>query len=146
MFDPSFRKAMPMILLVIPFLLLIFADPFGEPAQTIIEILYLGVIVGITILDQIKSWRDADEVQVEGAKFSLSAGTLIGLVSAFLLVVVVTNVQGTSQFIAGMADLPVNGLPQAAIGFVLGTLTTMVLVILGTYISHATWIWRMARR
>ena len=42
--DLRFRKAVPMILLVAPLLILIFAEPFVDPAQAVIEVLYLGLI------------------------------------------------------------------------------------------------------
>ena len=140
------RKALPMVLLVIPFLYLILVDPFAEPVQTILEALFLAVIIGITIADSIKSWREADEVQQAGARFSVSVGAASGLACAFAFVIVLRNVPGVGEFIAGIAAFASNGLPPAAVGFALGALTTLVLVVVGFYVAYAVWAWRMARQ
>ena len=135
-----------MILLVIPFLYLIFVDPFEEPLQTILEVLYLGVILGITILHLVRSWREADEVQLAAARFSVSTGAVLGLVGAFSFVIIMRHVPGVAEFIASVAGFSRNELPPAAVGFALGTITTLVLVMISGYIAYAVWLWRMARR
>ena len=60
-------KPLPMILLLIPFLYLAFSNPFGEPAQTILEVIYLCILLGITVWE---TTRNADEVEVAAARFS----------------------------------------------------------------------------
>ena len=119
---------------------------FADPAQTITELLYLGLLLAITVLHTIKSLRKADEVQLAGARFSFSTGALMGLGGAFLLVVVVANAPSAADLVASLAASPDNGLPPAAIGFLLGTMTTMVLVFVGGIAAHAVWTRQMARR
>ena len=63
-------RPLPMVLLLIPFLYLMYSNPFGEPAQTIVEVIYLCVILGITLL---VASRNTDEVEVAAARFSASA-------------------------------------------------------------------------
>ena len=109
---------------------------------TIAELVCLGLILVITILHTVKSLRKADEVQLAGARFSFSTGALMGLSSAFVLVIV--NAPGAAELIASFADSSKNGLPPAAV--VLGTMTTMVLVFVGGIAAHAVWTRQMARR
>ncbi len=140
-------EGLPMILLVIPFLYLIFVDPFEDPLQTILEVLYLGVILGITILHLVRSWREADEVELATTTFSVAAGAVFGLLGASALLVVMPNVPIVTEFIGGLATIsPKNKLPPPAAGFALGIATTLLLIMISGFIAYAVRVRWMARR
>jgi hypothetical protein len=101
-------RPLPMILLLIPFLYLVFAGPFGEPAQTILEVIYLCLLLGITV------WvtnRNTDEVEVAAARFSASAGAFAGIVCTVGFLIVMTRVPAVAEFIATLAESPGTDLP-----------------------------------
>lgn len=104
-------RPLPMFLLLIPFLYLVFSNPFGEPAQTIVEVIYLCVILGITVL---VASRNTDEVEVAAARFSASAGAVAGIVCTVGLLIVMTSVPAVAEFIATLAEAPSNDLPPAS--------------------------------
>ena len=112
----GFRESLPMIFLVIPYLYLIFVDPFEEPVQTILEVLSLGALIGLTILHLVRSWREADEVQLAAARFSVATGAVLGLVGAMALVVIMRHTPSLAEFIASVAGFSRNELPPAAVG------------------------------
>jgi hypothetical protein len=116
-------RPLPMVLLLIPFLYLVFSNPFGEPAQTIVEVIYLCVILGITVL---VASRNTDEVEVAAARFSASAGAV-------------------AEFIATLAESPSNGLPPAATGFGMGAMAAMLMMFTCAIIAYAAWFWRSTR-
>lgn len=132
----------PMILLLIPFLYLAFSNPFGEPAQTILEVIYLCVLLGITVWE---TTRNPDEVEVAAARFSASAGAYAGIVCTVGLLIVVTRVPAAAEFVARLATLPGSELPSAAAGFGLGAMAAILLMFLCAIIAYGTWFWRSTR-
>ena len=135
-------RPLPMILLLIPFLYLVFADPFGEPAQTILEVIYLCLLLGITVWE---TNRITDEVEVAAARFSASAGAFAGIVCTVGLLIVMTRVPAVAEFVATLAESPGTDLPPAATGFGLGAMTAIFLMFVCAIIAYATWIWRSTR-
>ena len=135
-------RPLPMVLLLIPFLYLVFSNPFGEPAQTIVEVIYLCVILGITVL---VASRNTDEVEVAAARFSASAGAVAGIVCTVGLLIVMTSVPAVAEFIATLAESPSNGLPPAATGFGLGAMAAMLMMFTCAIIAYAAWFWRSTR-
>jgi len=118
-------RPLPMILLLIPFLYLAFSNPFGEPAQTILEVIYLCIILGITVL---VATRNTDEVEVAAARFSASAGAFAGIVCTVRLLIVMTRFPAVAEFIATLAESPSDYLPPAATGSGLGAMAAMLLM------------------
>lgn len=135
-------RPLPMVLLLIPFLYLVFSNPFGEPAQTIVEVIYLCVILGITVL---VASRNTDEVEVAAARFSASAGAVAGIVCTVGLLIVMTSVLAVAEFIATLAESPSNGLPPAATGFGMGAMAAMLMMFTCAIIAYAAWFWRSTR-
>lgn len=135
-------RPLPMVLLLIPFLYLVFSNPFGEPAQTIVEVIYLCVILGITVL---VASRNTDEVEVAAARFSASAGAVVGIVCTVGLLIVMTSVLAVAEFIATLAESPSNGLPPAATGFGMGAMAAMLMMFTCAIIAYAAWFWRSTR-
>lgn len=135
-------RPLPMILLLIPFLYLVFSHPFGEPAQTIFEVIYLCIVLGITVL---VATRNTDEVEVAAARFSASAGAHAGVVCTVGLLIAMTRVPLVAEFIATLAESPSNELPPAATGFGLGAMVAMLLMLVCALIAYAAWVWPSAR-
>lgn len=135
-------RPLPMILLLVPFLYLVFANPFGEPAQTILEVIYLCILLGITVWE---TSRNADEVEVAAARFSASAGAYAGITCTVGLLIVMTNVPAVAEFVAALAESPANDLPAAATGFGLGAMAAILLMFIGALIAYAAWSWRASR-
>lgn len=135
-------RPLPMILLLIPFLYLVFSNPFGEPAQTILEVIYLCILLGITVWE---TTRNADEVEVAAARFSASSGAYAGIVCTVGLLIVMTRVPAVAEFIAALAESPSNDLPPAATGFGLGAMAAILLMFVCAIIAYAAWSWRSAR-
>jgi hypothetical protein len=136
------RKLLPMILLLIPFLYLIYASPFGEPAQTIVEVCYLCVILGITVWE---SKSNVDEVQRAAARFIASTGAYAGIACTVGFLIVMTRSSAVAEFVASLAESPANGLPPAATGFGLGAMAVIVLMFACALIASAAWYWRASR-
>lgn len=65
-------RPLPMDVLLLPFLFLAFFRPFEEPAQTVVEVLYLCVLLGIIVCE---ASRDSDEVEVLAARNCVATGT-----------------------------------------------------------------------
>ena len=135
-------RPLPMFILLIPFLYLVFANPFGEPAQTILEVIYLCIILGITVL---VASRNTDEVEVAAARFSASAGAYAGIVCTVALLIIMTRVPAVAEFIASLAESPSNDLPPAATGFGLGAMAAIFLMFICAIITYAAWSWRSMR-
>lgn len=135
-------RPLPMILLLLPFLYLVFSNPFGEPAQTILELIYLCLLLGITAWE---TTRDADEVEVAAARYSASAGAYTGIISTVVLLIVMTRVPAVAEFIATLAESPANNLPPAATGFGLGAMAAILLMFVCAIITYAAWFWRSTR-
>jgi hypothetical protein len=135
-------RPLPMLLLLLPFLYLVFSSPFGEPAQTVVEVIYLSIILGISVFE---ATRNTDEVEVAGARFSVSAGAIAGIVCTVGLLVVMTRVPALAQFIAILAESPSNNLPPAAAGFGLGAMAAILLMFVCAILSYAAWSWRITR-
>ena len=135
-------RPLPMILLLIPFLYLVFSNPFGEPAQTILEVIYLCILLGITVWE---TSRNADEVEVAAARFSASAGAYAGIVCTVGLLIVMTRVPAVAEFVATVAESPANDLPPAATGFGLGAMAAILLMFVCGIIAYAAWFWRSTR-
>lgn len=133
---------LPMFLLLIPFIYLAFSNPFGEPAQTILEVIYLGIILGITVL---AARRNTDEVQVAAARVSVSAGAYAGIVCTVGLLIVITRVPEVAAFIATVAESRSNDRPPAATGFGLGAMAAILLMFVCAIIAYAAWSWRATR-
>ena len=132
-------RPLPMILLLIPFLYLAFSNPFGDPAQTILEVIYLCVLLGITVWE---TSRNSDEVEVADARFSASAGAYGGIVCTVGLLIVMTRIPAVAEFIATLADSPAKDLPPAATGFGLGAMTAIFLMFVCAMIAYAARSWR----
>lgn len=135
-------RPLPRFLLLIPFLYLVFSNPFGEPARTIVEVSYLCVILGITVL---VASRNTDEVEVAAARFSASADAFAGTVCTVGLLIIMTSVPAVAEFIAALAASPSNDLPPAATGFGLGAMAAMLMMFTCAIIAHAAWFWRSTR-
>jgi len=127
-------RPLPMILLLIPFLYLAFSNPFDEPAQTILEVIYLCIILGITVWETI---RNADEVEVADARFSASAGAYTGTICTVGLLIAMTHVPAIAEFVAALAESPANDLPPAVTGFGLGAMTAILLMFFCAIIAYA---------
>lgn len=135
-----------MIVLVIPLVFLIFAEPFGGPAQSVIEVLYLVLLLGITIHHTVRSLRNADEVQLAGANYTVSVGALMALACTSATVLVVPNAPFVADLITSLAVSPGSELPPAAAGFLLGMLACIVLGLVSAVIANAVWASQMARQ
>ncbi len=135
-------RPLPMILLLIPFLYLVFANPFGEPAQTILEVIYLCILLGITVWE---TTRNADEVEVAAARFSASAGAYAGVFCTVGLLIVMTRVPAVAEFVTTLAESPANDLSPAATGFGLGAMAAILLMFVFAIIAYAAWFWRSTR-
>ena len=135
-------RPLPILLLLIPFLFLVFSNPFGEPAQTILEVVYLCIILGITVL---VATRNTDEVEVAAARFSASAGAYAGIVCTVGLLIIMTRVPAVAKFIATVAESPSNDLPPAATGFGLGAMAAVLLMFVCALVAYAAWSWRATR-
>ena len=135
-------RPLPMILLLIPFLYLVFASPFGEPAQTALEVIYLCVILGITFL---VATRNTDEVEIAAARFSASTGAYAGIVCTIGLLIAMTRAPGVAEFIADLAQSSSSDLPPAATGFGLGAMTATLLMFVCGIVAYAAWLWRSSR-
>ena len=131
-----------MLLLLVPFLYLAFSNPFGEPAQTLLEVIYLVVILGITVL---VATRNSDEVEVAAARFGASAGAYAGVVCTVGLLIVMTRVPGAADLVATVSESLSNDLPPAATGFGLGAMAAILLMFLCASIAYAAWTWRSTR-
>jgi hypothetical protein len=136
------RRPLPMILLLIPFLFLAFSNPFGEPAQTILEVIYLCIILGITVWE---TTRITDEVEIADARFSASAGAYAGTICTVGLLIVMTHVPAMAEFVATLAESPSKDLPSAAAGFGLGAVTAILLMFICATIAYAARSWRSTR-
>ena len=135
-------RPLPMILLLIPFLYFVFSNPFGEPAQTILEVIYLCLLLGITVWE---TTRNTDEVEVAAARFSASAGAYAGIICTVGLLIVMTRVPAVAEFVATLADSPASDLPPAATGFGLGAMAAILLMFGCAIIAYARWFWRSMR-
>ena len=135
-------RPLPMILLLIPFLYLVFSNPFGEPAQTILEVIYLCILLGITVL---VATRNTDEVEVAAARFSVSAGAYAGIFCTIGFLIVMRRVPAVAEFIATLAESPSNDLPAAATGFGLGAMAAILFMFACSIIAFAAWSWRSTR-
>ena len=135
-------RPLPMILLLVPFLYLVFSSPFGEPAQTILEVIYLSILLVITVWE---TTRNADEVEVAAARFSASSGACAGIVCTVGLLMVMTRVPAVAEYVAALAESPANNLPAAATGFDLGAMTAILLMFVCAVIAYAAWFWRSTR-
>lgn len=135
-------RPLPMVLLLIPFLYLVFSNPFGEPAQTILEVIYLCILLGITVWE---TTRNADEVEVADARFSASAGAYAGIVCTVGLLIVMVQVPALAEFIAALAESPAKDLPPAATGFGLGAMTAILLMFVCAIIAYAARFWHSTR-
>lgn len=131
-----------MFLLMVPFLYLVFSNPFGEPIQTVLEVIYLCVILGITV---VVTTRNSDEVEVATARFSASAGAYAGIVCTVGLLIVMTRVPAVAEFIATAAESRSNNLPPAATGFGLGAMATILLMLVCAIIVYAARSWPSSR-
>ena len=135
-------RLMPMLLLLVPFICLAFLRPFGEPAQTVLEVIYLAVVLSITVMVAI---RNTDEVEVAAARLSTSAGVYAGVVLTVVFLIVMTRVPVVASFVAAVAESPSSNLPPAATGFGLGALAAIFLMFVCAIIAYATRSWRSAR-
>ena len=135
-------RPLPMILLLIPFLYLVFANPFSEPFQTILEVTYLCILLGITAWE---TARNTDEVEVAAARFSASAGAYAGIVCTIGLLIVMTRVPAVADFVTAFAVSRANDLHPAATGFGLGAMAAILLMLVCATIAYAAWFWRATR-
>ncbi len=124
------------IIVVITILFLIIVDPFGETSG---KIALVGLISGFSVWSLLRHWRVADEVQLAATKFSFVTGACVGLATAFAFVVVMRITPSVADFVANIASLSSNELPSAAVGFALGSLSTMLLVMIASIIANVFW-------
>lgn len=144
--NSSFRKALPMIVALIPFLFLTIAAPFQEPLQSILELGYLGIIVGITVWEAVRPGANTDEVQLAAARFSASTGAYAGIVCTVGFLIVMTRVPAVAGFIVSLAEAPGNSLPPAAAGFGLGAMASILCMFVCGLVAYAGWFWRTTQR
>ncbi len=142
MTKPRTAKPLPMVMLLIPFLYLVFSNPFGEPAQTILEVIYLCILLAITAWE---TTHNTDEVEVAAARFSASTGAYAGIVCTVGLLIVMTHVPAAADFIAALAESPADDLPPAATGFGLGAMAAILLMFVCAICTYAAWYWRTTR-
>ena len=132
-----------MVLLLIPFLYLTVSKPFGQPYQTILEVSYLCVLLGITVWE---ARRKTDEVEVAAARLIASTAAYSGIICSIVFLVVMTHSPVVANYFSGIAESSANDLPPAAAGFGLGALSVILLILVCGIIVCATWYWRAARR
>lgn len=135
-------RPLPMLLFLIPFLCLVFWSPLGEPAQTILEAIYLSTILAITVA---VSRRNSDEVEIAAARLSVSVGTYVGIISTVGLLIVMAHFPSVAKIVTNFAEQAANGLPPAAAGFGLGALSAVLLMFVCTITSYAVWSWWVVR-
>ncbi len=135
-------RPLPMVLLLIPFLYFVFSSPLSEPAQTILELVYLSIMLGITVL--VVS-RNADEVEVTTARFSVSIGAYAGIACTIGLLLVMTRVPAVAEVITSLAESLSNDLSPAVAGFGLGALAAIALMFISGTIIYTACSWRYAR-
>ena len=136
------RAVLPMIVLLIPFLYLTIAVPFGEPVQTILEVIYLCVLLAITVWE---SRENTDEVRIAAARFIASTATYVGIVCTVGFLIVMTRFPTVAAYIASVADTSANHLPPAAAGFGLGAIAVIAVILVCGIITGAAWFWRASR-
>jgi hypothetical protein len=124
------------ILAALAIIYIILFDPFGAASQ---KIVLLGLLVGFSTWSFVRHWRQADEVQLASTKFGTSAGTGIGLLVAFGFVVAMRHIPSVSQSIASIAARSNNELPPAAVGFALGSLSTILIILFIGVAAKALW-------
>ena len=124
------------ISVVVVILVLIIVDPFGEASG---KIALVGLVSGFSVWALLRHWRMADEVQLAATKFSFVTGACVGLAIAFAFVVLMRLTPSVAEFVANIAAFSNNGLPLAAVGFALGSLATMLLVMISTIIGYVFW-------
>lgn len=138
----GFGKPLPMLLLIFPFLCLLYWSPFGEPIQTALEVIYLVTILAITI---VVARRNRDEVEVSAARLSVSVGAYTGIICTVILLVVMVNFPQVATAIARFVSEAANTLPPAAAGFGLGALTAILFMFACTVATYVIWYWRVTR-
>ena len=117
-------------------LFLIIVDPFGEASG---KIALVGWVLGFSTWSLLRHWRIADEVQLAATKFSFVTGACVGLAIAFAFVVLMRLAPPVADFVANIAAFSNNGLPLAAVGFALGSLATMLIVMISTIVGYVFW-------
>ena len=129
------KFALP-ILLGLGVLSVIVFDPFGSDSQ---KVLLLGGLVAFAAWAVLRHSREADEVEMAATKFGATTGATIGLLTAFVFVVAMRYVPVLAASIAQIADTSSNGLPPAAVGFALGSLSTILIVLCTGIFAKALW-------
>jgi len=124
------------IIVVVLILFLIIVDPFGEASG---KIVLSGLFAGFSVWSLLRHWRMADEVQLAATKFSFVIGASVGLLAAFTFVIIMRYTPSVAEFIASLAAFSNNELPTAAVGFAIGSLATMLLVIISGVIANMFW-------
>jgi hypothetical protein len=117
-------------------LFLIVVDPFGEASG---KIALVGWVLGFSAWSLLRHWRIADEVQLAATKFSFVTGACGGLAIAFAFVVLMRVAPPVADFVANIAAFSNNGLPLAAVGFALGSLATILIVMISTIVGYVFW-------
>ena len=124
------------ISVVVVILLIVIVDPFGEASG---KIVLVGLVSGFSAWSLLRHWRIADEVQLAATKFSFVTGACVGLAITFVFVVLMRIAPPVADFVANVAAFSNNGLPTAAVGFALGSLTSMLLVMISIIIANVFW-------
>ena len=111
-------------------------DPFGDAGQ---KIVLLALMVGFSVWAFMRHLRQADEVQLAATKFGAVTGTGFGLLTAFVFIVAMRYTPAVADFVASLAAFSNNELPPAAVGFALGSLSTVLFVIITGVVAQALW-------
>lgn len=129
-------QSIAVIFVVIAILFIIIVNPFGE---AIGKIALVGLISGFSAWSLLRHRRLADEVQLAATKFSFVTGACVGLATAFTFIIVMRVTPSVADFVANIAAFSSNELPPAAVGFALGSLSTMFLVMIASIIANVFW-------
>jgi hypothetical protein len=134
--NKSFIDTGVKVLLALTAIYIILFDPFGAASQ---KIVLLALLVGFSAWSFVRHWREADEVQLAATKFGAGVGAGIGMLVAFVFVVVMRHIPSVAESIASIAARSSNDLPQAAVGFALGALSTILIVLFAGVAAKTFW-------
>lgn len=142
--DPYTKKTLqnnlPFGLVAILVLVLNIVDPLPKTFQMVLTMsLSFGILAWMIYL-QVRPKED--EVDLANLRYGSSVGLWIGILLAIGCVTAVRHIPGCAELIAKLARLATNGLPEAAIGFGIGVLLTVVLIAISvSMVTVARSIW-----
>lgn len=111
-------------------------DPFGDASH---KVVVLGLMVGFSVWAFVRHFRHADEVQLTATRFGAVAGVGIGVLTAIAFVVAMRYSPAIATSIANLAAFSSNELPPAAVGFAIGSMSTVVVVLITGCAAQALW-------